>query len=271
MIRLTRFKRDGYHHCGPDSEVWAQLQRWYETPMGQRLQQLELQWLEQILPNLFGYHLLQVGYLGQTDLTASSRISHRMVMSASSNTLPGHAVQLCGQAERLPIESDSVDVVLLPHVLEFSRQPHEVLREVDRILVPEGHVVSMNFNPVSLWGIWRLATGWQVKMPWCGKFMTATRLRDWLALLGFDTMQQQGYGFMPPWNASHLAEYCHWLESPGQRFLSFAAGSYVLVAKKRVTTLTPITPRWLKRQKARWVTTGLVEPYTGVKNQRKAS
>lgn len=239
--------------------------------MGQRLQSLEQQWLEQILPNLFGYHLVQVGYVGQVDLTASSRISHRVMMSACRQTLPGHVVQFCGQADQLPIASDSVDVVLLPHVLEFAHHPHEVLREVDRILVPEGHVVMLTFNPISLWGAWQLVAGWHRKMPWCGKFLSTTRLRDWLALLGFDTVQQQGYGFMPPWNTSRLSEHLRWLEQPGQRYFSFAAGSTIMVAKKRVTTLTPIRPRWPQRKKARWVSTGLVEPYTGAKTQRKVS
>lgn len=272
MNMLSRFKRQNFHRCaGAADEVWPQLQSWYQTPMGRRLQALEQQWLAQILPNLFGYHLVQVGYVGQVDLTASSRISHRVMMSACNNTLPGHAIQFCGQSDRLPIATDSVDVVLLPHVLEYSHHPHEVLREVDRILVPEGHVVMLSFNPFSLWGGWRLTAAWRQHMPWCGKFLSTTRLRDWLALLGFDMVQQQGYGFMPPWNTSHLADRLHWLEQPGQRFFSFAAGSSILVAKKRVTTLTPITPRWHQRKKARWVVTGLVEPYTEVKNERKVS
>lgn len=238
--------------------------------MGRHLQELENRQLEQILPNLFGYHLVQVGYTWQ-DLTISSRVSHRLMISAYCHSPPGHAVQLCAQSHQLPIASDSVDVVVLPHVLEFSHYPHEVLREVDRILVPEGHVVMLCFNPFSLWNGWRVAIRWRNKMPWCGEFLSSTRLRDWLALLGFDTAQQQGYAFMPPWNSAHLAGRLQWLEQLGQRFFSFAAGSYVLVAKKRVTTLTPIRPGWRRRRQARWVTTGLVERYTSAKNQRKVS
>jgi len=272
MKLLSHLKRKGYpRDTASADETWSKLQSWYQTPMGQRLWSLEQRWLEQILPNLFGYHLVQVGYVGQSDLTASSRISHRVMMSACSNTLPGHAVQFCGQSDQLPIATDSVDVVLLPHVLEYSSHPHEVLREVDRILVPEGHVVMLTFNPYSLWGSWRLITAWRKQMPWSGQFFSTTRIRDWLALLGFDTVQQQGYGFMPPWNTSRLADRLHWLEKPGQRFFSFAAGSSILVAKKRVTTLTPIKPRWHERKKPRWVATGLVEPYTEAKTQRKAS
>lgn len=272
MNVFSRFNQQASHRCGdsPD-KIWSQLQDWYQTPMGQRLQHLERQWLDKVLPNLFGYHLVQVGYLGQEDLTASSRISHKVLMSACNQTLPGHAIQLCGQDYQLPIATDSVDVVVLPHVLEFCRYPHEVLREVDRILVPEGHVVLLTLNPYSLWGSWRFVAKWYRKMPWCGNFLSSTRLRDWLALLGFDTLQQNGYGYMPPWNASRLAERCHWLEQPGQQYLSFAGGSSILVAKKRQTTMTPIRPRWHQRQKARWVTTGLVEPYTGAKTQRKIS
>ena len=269
MSLLTKFKQKKFQRCGDNpADIWSRLQVWYQTPMGQRLQELERQQLEQVLPDLFGYHLVQVGYVGKTDLTAASRISHRVMMSASEHTLPDHAVQFCGDSNQLPIASDSVDVVLLPHVLEFSHAPHEVLREVDRILVPEGHVIILSFNPYSLWNGWRWAYTWSRKIPWCGKFFSATRLRDWLALLGFDMVQQQGYGFTTSCNTSTLEDR---LERAGQRFLSFAGGSCLLVAKKRVTTLTPIRPGWRQRSKARWVASGLVEPYTGAKNQRKAS
>ncbi|MFO7603858.1 MAG: methyltransferase domain-containing protein [Gammaproteobacteria bacterium] len=272
MSLFDRFKRRHFHRCAPSpAEIWSDLEAWYHTPMGQRLQQLEQQALELVLPNLFGYHLVQIGAIGPADLTASSRISHRVTMAACRPSRSNPTVQFCGASDRLPIASDSVDVVLLPHVLEFSRHPHEVLREVERILVAEGHVVMLSFNPFSLWGAWRLLATWNQQLPWCGHFLSSTRLRDWLALLGFETVQQHGYGFMPPWNTSHLARRLHWLEQPGQRFVPFAAGSSLVVAKKRVITLTPIRPRWHKRQQPRWVTGGLVEPYTGAKRQRKVS
>jgi len=266
---LAKFKREKLHRCGDSTaQIWSRLQTWYQTPTGQRLQELERQQLEQVLPDLFGYHLVQIGYVGQADLTAASRISHRVLMSADDRTLPEHAIQFCGESSRLPIATDSVDVVVLPHVLEFSPYPHEVLREVDRILVPEGHVIILTFNPFSFWNGWRWTYSWGRKIPWCGKFLSATRLRDWLALLGFDMVQQQGYGFMTPGNTLSLEDR---LERIGQRFLSFAGGSLLLVAKKRVTTLTPIRPGWRQRHKARWVAGGLVEPCTSHKNQRKVS
>ena len=272
MSLFARFQRPHFHRCTASAaEIWSQLQDWYQTPMGRRLQQLEQQALEQVLPNLFGYHLVQIGCIGRDDLTSSSRILHRVVMSACNHTLPNHAVQFCGPADRLPIASDSVDVVVLPHVLEFSEHPHEVLREVERVLVAEGHVIMLSFNPFSLWGLWQLLATWHKRLPWCGHFLSTTRLRDWLALLGFETVQQQGYGFMPPWNTSNLANRLHWLEQPGQRFMSLAGGSSMVVAKKRVINLTPIRPRWHARQKPRWVTSGLAEPYTGAKRQRKVS
>lgn len=269
MSLWDRLKSQKFHRCGDDTNnIWSQLQGWYQTAAGRRLMELERRQLGQVLPNLFGYHLLQVGYLGREDMTAASRISHRVVMSACGNTVPEHVVQCCGQSSQLPIATDSVDVVVLSHVLEFSSYPHEVLREVDRILVPEGHVIILAFNPYSLWKSWRWLYSWSRKIPWCGKFLSATRLRDWLALLGFDMLQQQGYGFMSPWKTVSLQER---VERAGQRFLSFAGGGMVLVAKKRVTTLTPIRPPWRQRRKARWVASGLVEPYTGAKNQRKVS
>jgi SAM-dependent methyltransferase len=156
------------------------------------------------------------------------------------------------------VSSDSLDVLMLPHILEFSEQPHDVLREVERTLVPEGHAVVLGFNPLSLWTLWRWLVGWRGKLPWCGHFITTTRMKDWLSLLGFDVMETQYYFFRPPCQQETILRKLRFLERFGQRFWPIFGGGYVMLARKRVTTLTPIRPRWQPRRKL--VTAGLVEP-----------
>jgi SAM-dependent methyltransferase len=173
------------------------------------------------------------------------------VVARDADRAPGF---VCCGAERLAVATDSLDVVLLSHVLEFSEQPHEVLREVDRILIPEGHVIVVGFNPWSLWGLWRLVLGWRKKAPWCGKFINAVRLRDWLQLLGFDVVQTKGYFYRPPIGRRRVLDKLTFLERLGTRCWPFFSGGYYILAKKRVSTLTPIRPRWRPRR------SGLVTP-----------
>ena len=258
MVINTKSKP--FHECGSEEEIQRDLCHWYESSLGQQLVQSEKAQLDSILPTLFGYHLVQVGQYCNAALLQASKVSHCSVMHATSET--GIASMsnshLSGQAHALPFASDSVDVVILNHVLEFSLQPHQVLREVERVLVPEGHVVMMMFNPWSLWAIQRLVLRWRKTAPWCGQFIGATRSKDWLALLGFDVRQSQGYFFRPALQQTALMERLDWFESLGQRLWPIFGGGYMLVAKKKVETLTPIRPKWSRRGR-RVVSAGLVE------------
>ncbi len=226
----------------------SRLQQWYSDALGQRLLESERRELDEILPNLFGYHLVQVGQPVCEDLLQASRISHRLVveeMAAEASPAPG----LRGRADALPLQRDSVDVVLLPHTLEFASRPHEVLREAERVLVAEGHVVILGFNPWSLWGLWRLLRGRRGHPPWCGTFRSLLRLRDWLALLGFDTVMTRMYFYRPPLRNAALMQRLSFLERLGGHWWPILGGAYVLVARKRVVGLTPIRPRWRPRRR----------------------
>ena len=125
---------------------------WFSQMPGRLVLDSEVEILNRILPNLFGYHLLQVGQLCDADMMVGSRILGRSIAEIDegfeSTTYPSFRAA----AHALPIASDSVDVVLLPHVLEFETTPHEALREAQRVLVPEGHVLITGFNPWSLMG-----------------------------------------------------------------------------------------------------------------------
>lgn len=259
-LRYRRDKEHPFHRCQSGEPVWHGLAQWYATDLGRHISNDEQQWLDHELGNLFGYHLLQIGFPDHEEILRSSRVRHhmRMQLDAPKQVSRQDNRQLCAGPEQLPFLSDTLDVVVLSHILEFSHQPHTVLREVERTLIPEGHVVILGFNPVSLWGLARLLVGWKGRVPWCGHFLTATRLRDWLALLGFDVVQQRRYGYRPPWQHPRLLQRLGFLESLGRRLWPLFGGGYLLVARKRVTTLTPIRPRW--RARRRIAVNGLVKP-----------
>lgn len=234
-------------------EAKQRLRAWYARPLGRRLLEFERAELGRILPNLFGYHLLQVGCPTEAYLLDGSRIRHQIVVDdcqppASLAAFP--LTRLYGRADRLPLQGDSVDVVVLPHTLEFEHAPHEVLREVERVLVPEGHVVILGFNPWSLWGLWRLLYRRGRRLPpWCGVFRSILRIKDWLALLGFDTVAVRLYFYRAPLQHAGMMDRSAWIERMGGRWWPYLGGAYMIVAKKRVATLTPIKPRWRPRRR----------------------
>lgn len=249
------------YRCNDTIAARRQLRRWYRTPLGSALAGTEVELLSQVLPNLFGYHLLQLGAPMEEDLLQSSRIAHRMVMEdlppLMRNPAP-KAGRFLGASGQLPVASDSLDVLLLPHTLEFAEKPHEVLREAERVLIPEGHLVLCGFNPFSLFGLRRLFTGWQDESPWCGHFYSVLRIKDWLALLGFDTVLVRNYFFRPPLQNRRVMRPLERMERFAERLWAPLGGGYIVVAKKRVATLTPIKPRW--RSRRRLLPVGAAEP-----------
>lgn len=230
------------------SELRCRLRDWYTRRTGRQLRDMERAELEPVISTLFGYHALQVGKLVEEDILSSSRIRHRVIMDPDKF----HAGALAAFAypDALPVASDAVDLVVLPHTLEFERNPHAVLREVDRVLIAEGHVVVMGFNPFSLWGL----LGWFARRlryrnpPWSAPFISATRVKDWLALLGFDVLVTQSFFFRPPIGRPRLLRRLQFLERWGARWWPGGGGVYLLVARKRVTMLTPLKPRWRPRR-----------------------
>ena len=241
--------------CKANCDLRSCLRGWYTTPLGHLAEEAERAALARLLPGLFGYHLVQVGAPCPTSLLAESPIRHRVVVDEDANA-PG--ATLCASAAALPMASDSVDAVVLHHALEFSIDPHQVLREVERVLIPEGTVIVVCFNPYSAWGL----RGWMRRRrgdaPWCGRFLSAPRLRDWLALLGFDTLRSEALLFRPPLQRPRLLRRLAVLEQWGARWWSPLGGINVIMARKRVSRLTPIRPRW--SQRPRLIRGGLIEP-----------
>jgi SAM-dependent methyltransferase len=258
LSRTSREKR--FNHCEELALTWPHLQSWYRTELGQQLAMVEADLLAETLPNLFGYHLLQLGRLCSEDWLSSSRVSHCAVMDFQPPLVSTDERRLFGLPDQLPIQTDSVDVMILPHVLEFSLRPHAVLREAERVLIPEGHLVMLVLSPRSMWVLWRWLFGWRRKIPWCGRFLSPARIRDWMELLGFDVIQIQGYFYRPPVQSKHLMHRLGVLERLGRRIWPMLGAGNLIVARKRVVTVTPIRPRW-RPQRERVSTPGLIEPY----------
>ncbi|MCW8889255.1 MAG: class I SAM-dependent methyltransferase [Sedimenticola sp.] len=229
-----------------------QLRRWFNATPGRELLAREQQVLERLLSECFGYYLMQVGCVGQPiEPLKLSRIKTQIVLLEQEGDSIG-STRGCVVADPLhiPVASDSVDAVLLTHTLDFTRDPHQLLREVERVLIPEGHVIITGFNPWSLWGLWQLFRLRSRQVPWCGHFISPWRMHDWLSLLGFEVKEEQAIMFRPPLRQEGIMQRLEFLERVGGRFWSPLSGAYVIQAVKRVSRLTPIKPAWKLRPKS---------------------
>lgn len=233
------------------------LSQWLHTPLGERVLTLERKLVSEALSQVFGWQLLQIGEWGPADvLIAEARTQRKALLAAILDSAPdGMAVR--SRTDALAIASDSIDAVLLPHTLERAPDPHELLREVQRILSGDGHLIVMGFRPFSGWGCRHLLTRAGFP-PETERLIGERRLRDWLKLLGFEIVDARRYLFTWPWGAAApRAE--RFVETAGERLWPLIAGAYLLKARKRVYAITPIRPRWRTRTQ---VVGGLIEPTT---------
>lgn len=206
---------------------------WFTTPLGARLLATETRLAGTMLADAFGQDGVQLGQWGGPHAFAPSLQTRHHVRVACTEQAAQTAQPpvIRAQPGRLPFASDSVDVLLLPHVLEFAASPHAVLREAERVLLGEGRLLIFGFNPWGLFGLRRCLGARE--FPWQGRFISERRLRDWLKLLGLDVVAVRRYGFWPPLQHAGILDGLRGLERIGPRYLAFAAGAYALLARKR--------------------------------------
>jgi len=235
-------------------------QEWLKTPLGEALLQQEIRVVEEALDGIFGEQCLQLGMWG--DCRTFVRFTRTQRCSVIAETLEG-SPSAVGEMHKLPVESDSIDAILLPHTLDFSDRPHEILREVDRVLRADGHIVILGFKPAGLWGLRRLIPGAGMP-PGADHVISDRRLRDWLKLLDMRVLGSLRYFFRWPLPRRKVSSSQKW-EQRGQTLWPELAACYMLTAQKRVSTMTPIRPVWWRKPK---VVTGLAEPSTRVSRIR---
>lgn len=221
----------------------ADLDAWLQTPLGRYVLAWEREKVEAVVADLFGYHALQFG-LPQVDLLAQNRIPLRQTVGQSGT-------QVRCDFRQLPFATQSVDLVVLPHILEFQADPHGILREVERILIPEGQLVIVGFNPRSLWGLRRRLPNCPREFPWNGDYLSVQRCKDWLQLLGFEVERGNFGCYAPPVADEDWLERCRFMEAAGDRWWSFAGGTYLLRAVKRVQSMRLIMPAWHSKKHTR--------------------
>lgn len=208
--------------------------------------------------DVFGYHAVQLDAPEMNGL-AANRMPHRWHIHSSiekwpeSPDLPLTPCDLVAEGAALPFEAGSLDLVVMPHTLELCQDPHATLREVERVLVPEGHVVITGVNPVSLWGWHQRRSALYRRLGWgdthwgvAGNLMGYWRLRDWLRLLGFEVQVSRFGCWRPAMQSSRWLARFAWLDRWGSRWWPILGGAYMVVAVKRVPGGRMLGRSWKK-------------------------
>lgn len=234
------------------------MQEWFETPPGRYLLAWERAEFDRAVADIFGYHALQLGLPG-LDALAANRMPHKWLGLPDLQPAGCSAVapSLFTEFSALPFEANSIDLVVLPHSLELNPDPHATLREVERVLVPEGKVVISCLNPASLWGLRqrrahlyrRLGFG-QLYLPDAGEFIGYRRLRDWLRLLNFEVETGSFGCYRPALTTEHWLARFDWMDHAGERWWPILGAVYFIVATKRVRGIELVGKLW-KPVKAR--------------------
>jgi SAM-dependent methyltransferase len=210
---------------------------WLNSMLGQYLLKREQAMFDATVANLFGFNALQLG-LSQMDTLKLSRIPN--IVHVGNREGDAHC-----ESDYLPFAECCIDLVCLPHVLEFSRNPHQTLREAERVLVPEGHLIITGFNPISTWGLKSLLSK-ENAYPWHGHFFTLSRIKDWLALLGLEYVSGQMSAYELPINDEKWLGRFSFIDKMGSKWWPMMGGVYFIVAKKRVVNMTLLKPSWKK-------------------------
>jgi SAM-dependent methyltransferase len=200
----------------------------------------------------FGLHGVQIGGWGEPGTFLALARTRRTALIA----MPGvTGATLIAEPAALPLQSDSVDVLLLPHTLEFEPDPHEVLREVGRVLRGEGELLVLGFEPLGTWALRNSFTRAGCP-PGLRRTISESRLADWLKLLGFEVGAAERFLYAPPISALRTGQARDWLERIGGRAWPRLSGAYLLHARKRVHSMTPVR----LRNRIRTAVIGVAEP-----------
>ena len=212
---------------------------WQALPCGNEIKAEIDRQLAPWWPKFFGYHLAKIGCLSGQLISDTSSIKHQFTIAQTAEQ-----GDIVAEIDDLPLLEHSVDVCVLSHVLEFSLDPHHVIREANRILIPNGYIVITGFNPLSLAGINKLIPYRRKQTPWQERFFSPMRIKDWLHLMGFEVLADQRCLHSSLASSKHAAFVGRYWQKFANKYLPSLGSIYIIIAKKRVLPLTPIKPKW---------------------------
>jgi SAM-dependent methyltransferase len=226
---------------GESINIMTELESWYARDSGRYLLASTRAAVDAVLDTAFGYHLLQTGCSRGHALFLSSPINHRIYVAEQA----GEQINLLAQADELPLESDSIDIVIAHHTLDFADDPHQVLREVQRVLTPQGQLLVVGFNPRSLQGISARIRGLSRNSLWHWHTpVSESRLTDWLHLLGCEVQDSRRLAWIPLLGRGAIGRWLAGANVWGDRHNLPTGSVYILHAIKQVPAVRRPRLQW---------------------------
>ena len=211
------------------THIFPPIENWQQLANGELLQKQIQQRINSYLSHCFGYHLLKIGPLSNLLDTTHCPIRHQIGCAES-----GKHIGLQADIQHLPLQDSSIDLCILAHELNFTSDPHQLLREIDRVLTLDGVLIITGYNPISLFGLRSIL---QLKKAKTTRLFTPNRVLDWLSLLGFEIKQKQDFNLISGEKNNLFSLY---LENFGQHYAPYLCSVYFIVAKKRSSAMTPV-------------------------------
>jgi SAM-dependent methyltransferase len=229
-------------------EKIAPMSNWFNSPLGQFILESEMDKCGTLVPSGYYACSLQLGMPGvnfldavevQSRFMVDVRVQDQSAMDTGSYQPLAGCHYTVSSSSALPFPERSQNIVVLPHTLDFCGNPHEVLRQVNQILQPEGCLVISGFNRASFYGGLRPFLKGRNNLPWSGRFYSVGRVQDWLALLGYDLVGAGMIAYQPPLQSQKWREKLDFMEKAGNRWWPGLGGVYLIVGRKREMAVTP--------------------------------
>ncbi|KOR31295.1 hypothetical protein TI04_01535 [Achromatium sp. WMS2] len=226
--------------CLLTNEKGEQLLDWLTQTPGSELIVRESEYIEGLINNLYGCYLLQVGWGRIFHMSEIKRSIRKRIVIEECFPLMGGTGKILAKSTNLPIISGSMDVVFLPHSLEFSVDPVQTLLEAKRVLIPGGYLILLGFNPWGLWSLSRMLHCCNSDMPWCGKFRSRNWVMNWLNMHGFQVEQYHDFMFLPLLKSRASLQRWQYFEAQLKFYLPMQGAAYVICAVKRASMIMPL-------------------------------
>jgi SAM-dependent methyltransferase len=225
----------------------ARPNKWQDLPLGEDIKSIVEASIAEVTRKFFGYHLVRLGDLSSQLELANCPIYHKINITAELRTHTG----LVAQSTSLPISENSVDAFILAHELDFAKDPHQILREVDRTIMPNGYVLLTGFNPLSVCGLFKYLPFNKENVLHQARFFSSARVKDWLQLLGFEVIDVKYLLLNELFLQRKLRPNSTWNQW-SQKYLSLLSSMYIIVAQKRELPMSLIKPKWKTASKTKF-------------------
>lgn len=239
-----------------ESPFWTFSQSLTSFP-GQYFLQCEQEALNRLLPKFYGYYLVQAGIFNCYDLKSASTINVHIYLGNTHHEVGSNENFVESTFEELPFQTESIDVFFLPHTLELCKYPETLLNEIYNILIPDGKLIVIGFNPFSYIGLTKLLKS-DKNLPWSGNLLSLGTLKRRLCDIGFVVEDYDYHYFSPPKKSK--AKLRNFFESFGKRFFPVFGSFYILIAEKKTIPLSPLKLKIYNKKIS--VTHGFPEPST---------